>query len=163
MKKNRIIFFATLLAGIIFLIFGRVKYLDHNSRKENQKKQVGTYIFDISKTVLGPYQINAKEYEKLILVFYDNKEFEFNMIVPFINDIRGIWKSSGSGLEEWNNIYFDSWDYSTGITGEQFTQCCDSDSTFYFNGMTPRKGAVPIQKIWFRKVFTPIGAKVSGG
>lgn len=137
----------------IFFFFVRVQLLDKNSREENKKKQIGTFIIDIKKTNLGSYSKYVDVYKKLTLVFYNNNRFEFNMRVPFISDSSGNWKSSGSNIDEWNNIYFDSWDYSTGITGEQFTQCCDSDSTFYFNSMTPQKGADPIGKIWFKKVY----------
>ncbi len=118
MKINRTIFFFILLLGIIFLIFVRIQVLDNNSRKENHKKQIGTYFIDIKKTNFGSHSIDVNIYKKLTLVFYDNNRFEFNMKVPFINDTRGTWKSSGSKIDEWNNIYFDSWEYSTGITGE---------------------------------------------
>jgi hypothetical protein len=148
MKKTMVI----VLLLIAIAIYFRVKYVDRQARNENFQKQIGVYKLDVYKTDLGVYRKDSSIYKELILTFKEDGTFSFNMKVPFINDSIGKWKASGSSIDEWNNLYFNSWDYGKGNSGEQFTQCCDVDTTFYINSATPQIGEKGIQEIYFKKL-----------
>ncbi len=139
---------------LILFIVWRLFYLESESKNNHQFKQIGLFKINLEKTNFGFYNQRRYLYKDLTVSF-TKERFEFNMAVPFINYVKGKWKPAGASLDEWNNIFFDTWDYSTGITGEQFTECCDSDNSFYFNSMTPQKDSISINRIWFTKVNEP--------
>ena len=148
MKKAILI----VLLLIAMAIYFRVEYVDRQGRNEHFQKQIGVYKLDVYKTDLGVYRKDSLTYKELILTFKEDGTFSFNMKVPFINESIGKWKASGSSLDEWNNLYYKSWDYAKGNSGEQFTQCCDVDTTFYINSPTPQIGEKNIRKIYFKKL-----------
>lgn len=147
----KIIFFFVLIMVILGVYFS-VKYWDSKSRNKNLSNLIGTYMLDINKTNLGNYKSEVDKFKNLRLFINPNYTFKFNMKVPFIYDSIGTWKSAGSSIDEWNMLYYESWDYSGGVTGEQITRCCEADSTVYLNSVTPQKGYQLVEKIWFKKI-----------
>ena len=117
------------IVPIIF--FFRISCLDKKSEKRRFNKQLGKYIIDITKTNLGYYDRDSSLYQRLILTFNEDSTFIYNMKVPFIYDSTGKWNAGGSGVEEWNYLYYKGWGYSNykKNSGDQFDQCCSSDST----------------------------------
>lgn len=154
MKKNNLLFLLLILISLT--IYLRVGCVDKKARENHFQKQLGTFVLDIQKTDLGQYRENVSTYKNLTLTFNEDYTFYFNMKVPFIYDSVGTWKSSGSSIEEWNTLYYNSWDYSKSSTGEQFTQCCDAESTFYINSATPQSGKENIKRIYFKKISSEI-------
>lgn len=148
MKKTIII----VLLLIPIAIYFRVEYVNRQAQNEHFHKQIGVYKLDVHKTDLGSYKKDSSIYKELILTFKEDATFSFNMKVPFIYDSIGNWVASGSSLDEWNNLYYKSWDYAKSKLGEQFTQCCDVDTTFYINSATPQRGEENIQEIYFKKL-----------
>ncbi len=137
---------------ILFAIYLRVEYVNWRARNEHFQKQIGNYTLNVDKTDLGVYKKDSSLYRNLTLSFKEDGTFSLNMQVPFIFDSVGTWKASGLSLDEWNTLYYKSWNYSNNNSGEQFTQCCDTDSTFYINSATPQKGQENIQEIYFKKL-----------
>ena len=156
MKKTKLILLLLSIL-IIFILVIRV-YLFYSGDKRAEKKhfadQLGTYVLDISKTILGTYAKDSALYKKLQLEFFADSSFKMNMKVPFIFDSAGKWKAGEGGLEDWNRLYYKSWNYKSfdKNSGNQFDQCCLPDSTFYINGATPQTGEQFIQEIYFKKI-----------
>lgn len=150
----------TLLISIFILAFSFFLFLKFNEDKnqaqlKNFKKQVGTYVLDMRRTSLGPYQKDSSKYKNLQITFRMDSSFIMNMKVPFFFDSIGRWNPAGGGLEDWGWVYYQSWGYDEykENTGNQFAPPWISDSVFYFNGATPQKGEFGIQQIYFMKKF----------
>lgn len=141
------------------IVFFSSIYLWINKEKNkaktvNFKKQLGVYALDIKKTELGIYSKKVDIYKNLQISFNLDGTFNMNMKVPFLFDSIGKWNAAGNGLEDWNWLYYESWDYSKykENIGNQFTSPWTVDFSFYINGATPQKGEQGIQMIYFIKV-----------
>ena len=146
------------------IVFFSSMYLWFNKEKNkakmvNFKKQLGVYGLDIKKTKLGIYSKKVDIYKNLRIYFNPDGTFNMNMKVPFLFDSIGKWNAAGNGLEDWNWLYYESWDYSTYKEnfGNQFTSPWTVDSSFYINGATPQKGEEAIQMIYFTKIPSDTG------
>ena len=113
---------------------------------------VGTYQFDAQKTYLGAYSEDSIHYSQLMLTLSNDSTFFTNMRVPFLIDTCGKWSSDGIGLEQWNYLYFCSWDLSKyePNKGNQFGSLAP-DSTMEVIGPY-RDGVEGSQYLWFKKV-----------
>jgi hypothetical protein len=159
LKKTLIILFATvLIITDIVYFYLQFYYAANVAQQRNFQKQIGTYALDIKKTILGDYDKDSSYYKNLRIFFKDDSSFSLNMKVPFIYDSIGKWNAAGAGLEDWNWLYYKSWDYSKyeKNTGDQFTQPWTNDSIFYMNGATPQLERKGIQRIYFRKLSSGI-------
>jgi len=122
--------------------------MDKKDRQQRFRKQVGTYRLDINKTPLGGYAKDSLLYQKLTLTFKADSTFYMNMAVPFLYDSIGRWITGGGGMDDWNSLYYER----NERIPEQFEPCCVADSTFYINSVTPREGAEPVNKIYFKRI-----------
>lgn len=147
-----LLFVSVLLAGSVFYLL--YKNGDEKIKRVNFYKQLGIYRLDVTQTDLGIYSKDITRYRNLCIMFKEDNTFCMNMRVPFFFDSIGKWNAAGSGLEEWNWLYYKKWDYSKydENTGDQFTSPWTSDSIFYINGATPEKGNTGIQRIFFKKL-----------
>jgi|HubBroStandDraft_5_1064220.scaffolds.fasta_scaffold1027056_1 hypothetical protein len=122
--------------------------------KINFKNQLGTYVLDVRRTVLGPYCKDSDQYKQLTITFNQDSSFTLNMKVPFLFDSIGSWVAGNT--TEWNYLRFKSFPYnkSDEHAGSQFTRPYLEDSAILFliNGATPQNGAQFIQEIYFKKV-----------
>lgn len=149
--------FGIILSAMLFvflIIYFWINMVDKKAETNNFNKQIGVYFLDIYKTDLGFYSRDTGIYKNLQIEFKSDGTFYMNMKVPFLFDSIGKWNASGNGLEDWNWLYYKSWDYSLykKNTGNQFTSPWTLDSSFYINGATPQKGQKGIQMIYFTKI-----------
>lgn len=148
------------IVGVIFLslvVLSWRSYVNDQNRKDlNFRKQLGTYSIDLQKTALGDYTKDSSLIKNLSVRFNSDSTFQFNMEVPFIYDTAGWWTAAGSGVEEWNWLYYKRWGgrNKDNQNGDQFTPVFTEDSIFYMNSTTPKEGQPNIQKIYFRKKNT---------
>jgi len=154
MNKGFLIFCLIILILIPITWYLRYKNAEEKSKQENFQRQIGTYTLDIHKTFLGGYNKDSNLYQKLCITFNPDSTFYMNMKVPFIYDSVGKWQPGGGEIDEWNWLQYKSnMNISTQFTSP-FTidSISQSDSFFYMNSTTPKKGASFIQKIYFKKV-----------
>ena len=111
------------------------------------ESQIGTYILDTTKTSLTGYRDSFDKYKSLTITF-SKDSFYLNQKVPFIFDSIGTWTVSEGGVEDWNWLYYKS---NPNIS-TQFTEPWTTDSVFYLNSVTPQKGQVAINVIYFKKM-----------
>jgi hypothetical protein len=153
MKTLRNMVFLTGFISFVIMVFVSC-YNGQEGREINFQNQLGTYILDIHKTVLGSYSKDSAVYKNLRITFKADSTFSMNMKVPFICDSIGRWNAGN--MKEWNYIWYKQWgykDYEIG-KGNQFTRPYAIDSNVYFliNATTPQDGAAFIQEIYFRKI-----------
>ncbi|MDP4131035.1 MAG: hypothetical protein Q8939_12810 [Bacteroidota bacterium] len=156
MKTVRIIALILFLGIMAFVVGVGIWFYNasQEGRNKNFQDQLGTYILDTRKTVLGGYSKDSDVYKNLRIVFRADSTFSMNMKVPFIYDSVGRWNAGN--MKEWNYLWFKKWgykDYKEG-KGNQFTRPYIADSNVYFliNGTTPQDSAAYIQEIYFRKI-----------
>jgi hypothetical protein len=156
MKKSIIVFWLIIfvIATASFYLYLRIKRDDRSAKEKNFHKQIGIYVLDINKTALGIYSKDSVLYKCLRIVFRTDSTFSMNMRVPFMYDSVGKWVPAGGGLDDWNRLFYKSWNYQKydKNAGNQFTQPWTKDSIFYINGATPQDRAEFIQEIYFRKI-----------
>jgi hypothetical protein len=135
-------------------IFLRLKYVDKKEERKNWHSALGTYQLDIKRTKLSKYEKDTAIYKNLTWTLREDSTFIFSMDVPFIYDSTGRWNAGGSGIDEWNYIYYRKWGYSKyqKDLGDQFAHCCAADSTININSVTPQAGKVPVNKLVFKKL-----------
>lgn len=153
MKTLRNMLFLTGFISFVIMVFVSC-YNGQEGREINFKNQLGTYVLDIHKTVLGNYSKDSTGYKNLRITFKADSTFSMNMKVPFICDSIGRWNAGN--MKEWNYLWYKQWgykDYEIG-KGNQFTRPYTTDSNVYFliNATTPQDGAAFIQEIYFRKI-----------
>lgn len=153
MKILRNIVFLTGFISFVIMMFESC-YNGQEGREINFKNQLGTYVLDIHKTVLGNYIKDSTVYKNLNITFKADSTFYMNMKVPFMYDSIGTWEAGN--MKEWNWLRFKNFKYnlSEGNPGSQFTRPYTTDSNVYFliNAATPQDGAAFIQEIYFRKI-----------
>ena len=150
------IFALILIVGVVVFIVGATiwyAYASREGRSKNFQAQLGSYVLDTRKTVLGAYSKDSDLYKNLRINFKSDSTFSMNMKVPFIFDSVGRW--SAGNMKEWNYLWYKKWGYKNYESGKgnQFTRPYISDSNVYFliNATTPQIGE-GIQEIYFKKV-----------
>ena len=127
----------------------------YNERKKRFDNQIGTYQIDLNQSNLGAYISDSLFYSNLQITFFEDSTYMLNMDVPFILDSSGTWSVGTDQLYQWNYLM------SEKIGGsDQFYQCCDEDSTFVINSVTPKKGFNPVLKIYFKKISSEPSPKL---
>ena len=147
MKKEQLLILNFTFLGMI-AVCGCFEGQNAEVERRNFKRQLGTYEMNLSKTNLNRYFKDSNLYRRLTITFNADSTFSMNMSVPFFFDSCGTWEAGGGKLDDWNVLrYKANPDINT-----QFDMCCDSDSTFYLNSVTPKNGECAINKIYFRKI-----------
>ena len=158
MKKVLMIILILLLSITLIITFFSLWIYHENKTAENNNflKTIGVYVLDTDKTSLGIYKNTTLKFKKLVIAFNKDGTFHMNMDVPFICDSSGLWNAGGGNLDDWNWLYYRSWNFAQykKNTGDQFTRPWTSDSIFYINSATPKKGQQGINQIYFRKIST---------
>jgi hypothetical protein len=128
--------------------------MDWQAERRRREKLIGRYSLNVQRTNLGIYKTDSLRYERLILSMNADMTFNFNFRVPFIFDSVGKWNAGGNGEAEWNYMYYQKWGYDSykKDEGDQFTDCCDRDTTFLVNSVTPQRGKAAVNVIVFKKL-----------
>ena len=137
-----------ILVAVTVLACASCKYQNDKSRRENFQRHVGTYILDIRKTDMGAYRTDSGLYKDIKIYFLPDSTFFLSKSVPFLYDSAGTWTAAGSEIDDWNYLHFG------GRPGVDipFDVCCDADSTFYLNSVTPRPNKPAISVIYFKRI-----------
>ncbi len=143
-----------LVISVTVGIYLRFLYVQFDAKRRNKENQIGIYILDAPKTRLLEYGYDTAGYGNIKIEFKKDMTFLINKKVPFLFDSIGLWNSGGVDIDEWNYLYYRSWSYSKyqENIGDQFSHCCDSDSTFYINSATPQNGRQSVREIYFKKL-----------
>jgi hypothetical protein len=157
MKTKYVIFLFVIL--IIPAIFLKIYFENRQATKKRFKEQLGTYKIDIQKTNLGSYENDSNTYKELTITFNSDSTFICNKKVPFMLDSIGFWKAGGSGVEEWNYLFYKE-EINGNTISDQFDQSYGRDSSFMINSVTPQIGENSVNQIFFNK-FHPTGASLS--
>jgi len=169
-----VIFFIVILASIYEII--REPSWVPGARKKRFDEQVGTYIFDLRRTIsielklhqdsaykkeglfiYGPYAKDSELYKKLTITFKADSTFYLNMSVPFCLDSFGVWETSSGNpdIDGYNLLFFSpdkKWlDHESYAEGDQFGYE-SKDSTLGINSPTPKKGKVSLYYLFFKKI-----------
>lgn len=121
--------------------------------KDIAARQIGTYVFDISRTELGGYKKDANIYRNLEITFKQDSTFTMNIPTPFFADTVGTWVAGDGLAYSYNQLFFKNKVY-TQLEGTQFfpPYLNNRDTVFLINGASPRKGQTPIEKSYFKKL-----------
>lgn len=151
LKKIGLILLFLLLLTVVLkaTYFYRCNKLNNVEKTKHLKELIGHYRMDIKRTNLGRYINKSDLYSSLELSLNEDTTFKLNMEVPFIYDTIGKWSVSGNSLDEMNNLIYQN----NNKIHTQFTQLYknNTDSIFYLNSATPKKGQDGIKEIYFIK------------
>lgn len=127
---------------------------NEHDRKLMFQLHLGTYVLDTTRTNLESYKGDIKSYADLQITFDKDSTFFMNMSVPFMNDSSGHWVTGDGSPYEFNKLYFNNFNGSKDIHGEQFypPYLDGNDSIFLINSCTPKIGKQAISLIYFKKI-----------
>jgi hypothetical protein len=148
-KKLFLIFTIPLI--LFLIIYSRLAYLDYYAKQKHSRQQIGIYKIDLFRTKKANNINDTLLFEDLMVVFNEDKTFKFNKKAPFLFDDIGTWEASGNGFEDWGWITYDKKQNSKSIKNP-FCTCCNPDSTFYINDVTPEQGNKQLSIIYFKKL-----------
>ncbi|MEO6549318.1 MAG: hypothetical protein ABIN94_15050 [Ferruginibacter sp.] len=139
---------------ILSIGFSSCNYDQSKAERRCFLNQIGTYKFDVHKTVmnagnLGVYSKDSFKLEKFRIVFKADSTFYMNMKVDFFSDTCGYWKSGACGFENPGTIKY----YNSPVE-EQFGPCAIGDS--FFTRVSPYNEHFGSIGLWFKKDATPI-------
>ena len=146
MKKQYVILVIVLIICVTSYI--QCERINMRLIEENRVELIGSYLIDLDKTDLGLYSKNITTYKNLKFFLNGDSTFRLNMDVPFIYDSSGTWLPAGSGLEDWNHLYFQK----NKSFDTQFSSFWSADSIIYLNSTTAKERRHNIGRIYFKKI-----------